>query len=418
MHSQLKKIWSNMSWLPAYLWQSARRNSSTSARPLHLIIAIADHFEPSMTHESRYADMREQERRLAAWCHDYPRMAQPWVDSDGYCFRHTYFYPAEQFNGDLVAMLVEHCKQGWGEIEIHLHHGIHEPDTAGNTKRVLIGFRDYLAAQGCLAQLDGEAEPRYAFVHGNWALANSARGKYCGVDEEMQILAETGCYADFTLPSAPNATQVFKINSLYECALPLNRAVPHRRGRDLAVGRRPETFPLIVQGPLLLDFSRITPGALFPRVENAEITAKNPPTMDRLRLWNRAGISVAGCPEWLFIKLHCHGVDPREQAAMTGHPMSDFLRDLTAAARDLQYGIHFVTAREMVNMILAACDGCQGNPGRYRNYRLELIRRGVEVVSRPLPASPSEQEKLNATIHSGERPGTMIASASSNSKFL
>ena len=38
----------------------------------------------------------------------------------------------------------------------------------------------------------------YAFVHGNFALANSAGGRYCGVDEEMQILAETGCYADMT----------------------------------------------------------------------------------------------------------------------------------------------------------------------------------------------------------------------------
>ena len=386
MNNKLLKIWSNMSWLPAYLWQSASRKGRTSTGPLHLIIAIADHFEPSMTHESRFAESSEQERRLTAWCCDYPRMARPWVDSDGFCLRHTYFYPAEQFNGDLVATLAEHCRQGWGEIEIHLHHGIHERDTAENTRRVLREFRDYLATQGCLARLDGEAEPRYGFVHGNWALANSARGKYCGVDEEMQILADTGCYADFTLPSAPNATQVPKINCLYECGLPLNQAVPHRRGRDLAAGRRPEIFPLIVQGPLLLDFSRIGPRALFPTVENSEITAKNPPTMDRLQRWKQAGIRVAGRPDWIFVKLHCHGLDPREQEAMTGRAMSTFLRNLTEAAKDSKHSLHFVTAREMVNMILAACDGREGNPGEYRNYRLELIRECVEVESKLLPA--------------------------------
>jgi hypothetical protein len=28
----------------------------------------------------------------------------------------------------------------------------------------------------------------------------------------------------------------------------------------------------------------------------------------------------------------------------------------------------------MVNVILAACDGCEGNPGDYRDYRLKRAR--------------------------------------------
>ena len=32
----------------------------------------------------------------------------------------------------------------------------------------------------------------------------------------MQILADTGCYADLTLPSAPSRAQVAKINSLVD----------------------------------------------------------------------------------------------------------------------------------------------------------------------------------------------------------
>lgn len=392
--------------MPAYLWQRATRRRREFASPLHLILAIADHFEPSMTHEGRYADLAEQEQRLTGWCRDYPRMASPWVDSDGYCLRHTYFYPAEQFNEDFVARLAEHCHEGWGEIEIHLHHGIRQPDTPENTRRVLLDFRDYLAAHGLLARFDGRGEPCYAFVHGNWSLANSLSGKYCGVDEEMQILAETGCYADFTLPSAPNAAQVAKINSLYECGLPLDKAAPHRRGRDLAVGRRPEIFPLMVQGPLMLDFSRRAKGGLFPRVENADITAKNPPTMSRLRLWNRADISVAGRPEWLFIKLHCHSLDPREQAAMSGNSISKFLRELLQGAEQSGYKVHFTTAREMVNMILAACDGCDGDPGQYRNYRLELIRDRGEIASALLP-----------TTHSGQSSEPMDSPSFRNSKF-
>jgi hypothetical protein len=393
MQAQLQKIWSNIGWLPAYIWQRTTRNRMTTTSPLHLIIAIADHFEPSMTHDGRYADSREQERRLTAWCRDYPKMASRWVDSDGYCFRHTYFYPAEQYNNDLVAMLAEHCHQGWGEIEIHLHHGIKEPDTAENTRKTLVQFRDYLAAHGCLARFPGQTKPCYAFVHGNWALANSAGGQACGVDDEMEILAETGCYADFTLPSAPHRAQTSKINRLYECALPLHEAAPHRRGRNLTLARSPEIFPLIVQGPLTLDFSRISLWNPFPRIENAEITAKNPPTMERVQLWRQAGITVSGRPDWLFIKLHCHGLDPREQAAMSGESISSFLRDLLLSADDCNYQVHFVTAREMVNIIFAACEGHSENPGKYRNYRLKTIQNRGENALEPFRMVPSDQAR-------------------------
>jgi len=49
-----------------------------------------------------------------------------------------------------------------------------------------------------------------------------------------------------------------------------------------------------------------------------------------------------------------------------------FLADLVEGAPARREIIHFVTAREMVNIIWAACDGREGNPGQYRNYRLKL----------------------------------------------
>src|SRR5207247_8068146 len=58
---------------------------------------------------------------------------------------------------------------------------------------------------------------------------------------------KVGCYADFTMPSAPSRGQVSKINALYECVEPLERRAPLRR---------PQVFPILVQGPLMLDFSR------------------------------------------------------------------------------------------------------------------------------------------------------------------
>jgi hypothetical protein len=112
-----------------------------------------------------------------------------------------------------------------------------------------------------------------------------------------------------------------------------------------------------------------------PKIENGALTTAYPPTLDRLRLWRQTAVAIEGRPDWVFIKLHCHGMDPTDKEAMLGGQMQRFLAGLTEEARaDGQYVLHFVTAREMTNIILAACDGRDGNPGEYRDYRLRLIK--------------------------------------------
>jgi hypothetical protein len=360
-------------WLPNYAWQRLTRRAPRVE--VHLIVALADHFEPAIVPENgrSRAPFSEQERRVEHWCSQYPQAVDRWRDQEGRPLVHTYFYPAEQYDRGLVDRLAEHCHGGWGEIEIHLHHGLDEPDTAENTRRQLVEFRDALVVDhGSLCFTDGYNQPRYAFVHGNYTLANAAGGYACGVDNEMQILADTGCYADFTLPAAPfHPAQIGKVNSLYECSLPLGAQAPHRTGRDLATGRPPQIFPLNVQGPLMFDFDRHARNGLG-RFENAALTGANPPGLRRLRLWKKAAISVQHKPDWLFIKLHTHSMDPTQQEAVMGPPMQQFLAEFIAGARDRNEVIHFVTAREMVNIILATCDGREGNPGEYRDYRLKL----------------------------------------------
>jgi hypothetical protein len=199
----------------------------------------------------------------------------------------------------------------------------------------------------------------------------------------MQILAETGCYADLTMPSgAWHPAQTEKINSVYECALPLDQAAPHRQGHDLAAGRVPKTFPLMVQGPLVTDFRRSL-RSVRPVLDNGAITGANPPTMHRLSLWKLAQVRVLGRPDWLFIKLHCHSMDPTQKDAVIGDSFRNFLAALVGGAADRKETLHFVAAREMANILLAACDGREGNPGDYRDYR---FKRVAEV---PLSAEKS-----------------------------
>jgi hypothetical protein len=366
--------------LPSATWRAL---VSPPRRPVHLIIALADHFEPAIDPEDgqKRVPRPEQERRLEFWVREYPKIADAWRDHDGRRLVHTYFYPAEQYDQGLLEMLAEHCHSGWGEIEIHLHHGTPHADTAENTRRMLTEFRDRLAFRHrCLALEQGSTRPGYAFVHGDFALANSAAGRFCGVDSEMQILADTGCYADFTMPGAVlHPAQTAKINSLYECALPLDQPAPHRRGIDLAAGRQPRKFPLIVQGPLITDLRR-TLRSGRPALDNGAFTGTNPPTLHRLSLWKRAQVRVQGRPDWLFIKLFCHGMDPTQQDAVIGDSFRAFLAALVGGAADRNETLHFVAAREMTNILLAACDGREGDPGDYRDYRFKRLASRPEAA--------------------------------------
>ncbi len=385
-----KKIAYGRKVLPRAIWTAL---SAPVREPVHLMIAMADHFEPAIDPESGYKRVArsEQERRLEWWSREYPKAVDRWRDHDGHPFVHTYFYPAEQYDSGLLDMIAQHCHSGWGEIEVHLHHGMSEPDTAENTRLLLTDFRDRLAFRHrCLAAEEGSGQPRYCFVHGNFALANSAEGHWCGVDAEMKVLSETGCYADFTLPtSVSHPAQTTKINSLYECGLPLEQAAPHRTGTDLSADRAPRVFPLIVQGPLLMDFGR-SRRTFRPAFEASAVTQPNPLSLDRLTRWKQARIHVAGRPNWLFIKLHCHGMDPGQKDAVVGNSFRKFLEQLVGGAEERKETLYFVTAREMANIILAACDGKDGNPGEYRDYRFKLFR--------DLPAAAERSDSLPAGV--------------------
>ena len=385
------KLWGRLSYagkcLPAYSWQRLTRRTRTG--PVHLIMALADHFEPSsVPGHAMHAPSQVQDQRVEIWTNEYPRNFAPFRDSDGRPFVHTYFYPAEQYDSARVEKLAQLCRSGWGEIEIHLHHGAGTglPATAEGTRRQILSFRDALSERhGAMAYQEGSSEPKYIFVHGNFALANVTGGHWCGVDNEIEVLEETGCYADMTYPAAVfHPAQVAKINALYECALPFGTRAPHRRGRHLEVGRSVSKFPIIVQGPWMLDFDRSSRSGLG-RVENGALTRVNPPRLRRLGLWKKAAIAVTGRPDWVFVKLHTHAMDPNDMDTILREPMQHFLRELITGAPERGEILHFVSAREMVNIMLAASDGREGNPDQFRDYRYRRERRPPAGA---LPAAP------------------------------
>ncbi len=365
----------NLPWMVRYPF--LRLNNFLQGKtdqPKNLIFTIADHFEPAWSKKG-LLDLDAQKRTLD----DYHKLARKTgeavLDADGTKFRHTNFYPAEQYHRDILEKMAEMQAEGLGEVEIHLHHGMKKPDTAENTRRILTEFRDILAEEHkCLSRFDGKGEPKYAFVHGNLALANSADGKFCGVDEEMQILQETGCYADLTMPSAPDISQVPMINKIYECDLPLTEKIPHRSGTSVRTGNKIEQTPIIFTGPLVLNWTRKIKGIPFPRLDDGGLADNQPMNLARLNRWISADITVQGRPDWIFIKLYCHGFFTHDQSACIGEKAQRFFSEIIEnGEKTNDYKVYFASAREAFNMVSAAIDGKKGNPGKYRNYRLQAI---------------------------------------------
>ena len=59
------------------------------------------------------------------------------------------------------------------------------------------------------------------------------------------------------------------------------------------------------------------------------------------------GRAIKGRPDWLFIKLLCHGMDPRDEAARLGAPMRTFIEELLAGGSSTgAYKVHFLLGRE------------------------------------------------------------------------
>lgn len=369
------KVRSNLPWLVRYpLNRTASLLGRTAFEHKHVIVTIANHFEPAWSANGDL-DHKTQMLRLREY-HSLARSTGEAVrDADGTKFRHTNFYPAEQYHPDILDVMAEMQAEGLGEVEVHLHHGVDGPDTAENVRTVLVDFRDTLAERHqCLSRAAGDAAPKYAFVHGNLALANSCGGRYCGVDNEMEILRDTGCYADMTLPSAPDETQVPMLNSIYEYAGDPHEAVPHRTGTPISVNGKTPQLPLIFTGPLVFDWKRFRGLVPFPRLDDGALTAAQGGDTARFARWKSANVTIGGKSDWIFVKLYCHGFFDHDQSAAIGEEARRFFGELleTTAKRG-DTTIHFASAREAFNMVLAAIDGKDGSPNEYRDYRLRTI---------------------------------------------
>ena len=350
-------------WLGSYLRR--RPPARPASGPVHVMFCFVDHFEPNWGR----VDLVTQRARVDRWCRDYRALAGRHRDADGRAPQHTFFYPEEEYVEEHLDKLAALCADGYGEIEIHLHH---DNDTPENFTATIDRFNKLLHERHSALPRDPvTGQLRFGFIHGNWCLDNSrADGRWCGINNELVLLRELGCYADFTLPSAPSDTQTRMVNAIYYATDDPLRPKSHDTGTPVRVGGTPSGDLMIVQGPLNLNWRERRFG-LIPRIDAADVRRACPPTPARVDAWVRTGIHVEGRPEWVFVKVHTHGTQERDMDTLLGAPMEAMHAHLENAYNDGErHVLHYVTSREMYNIIKAAEAGKSGNPDAWRDFEL------------------------------------------------
>ena len=340
-------------WGRGYLASRADRETPDPSRPLHLYVCVGDHYEPN----HKRPGLDEEHRRVDAWVAKYPEIAKRHRDSSGRPHVRTFFFPIDEYRPEHLDKLAALCRDGYGDVEVHLHH---DHDTADQLRGTLLGFAETLFDRhGLLRKNPTTGVIEWGFIHGNWALDNShPEGRFCGVDDEISVLASTGCYVDMTLPSAPAPTQTHRVNSIYYARGVAGRAKNHDDGEPLVAGSgsRPhdEHTLLMVQGPLAPNI-RSRKFGIVPRLESGELSPDVPvDPADRVPVWFEHAPALRGAPNHRFLKLHAHGTAPGGEEYFLA-PGGGFDRLLTTleqyAAANPQCVLHYVTAWEMVDVI-------------------------------------------------------------------
>jgi hypothetical protein len=341
----MQLIHNSQIWGPSYIRQRLRQITQRDANPLRRVwVTIADHYEPRW----RRADLSTARSRVALWRTAWPEIArQCKPDSAGNTPRYTFFFPEEEYHPTLMEPLAEMVRGGTADVEVHLHH-----DGEGRQNfvdRISSFCRVLHSEHGLLRKRDGKLT--FGFIHGNWALDNSRPdGRWCGLNDEIRVLRDLGCYADFTMPSGDSPTQARLVNTIYYCNGDPDRPKSYDDGLAVTAGGGVEGDLLMISGPLGMRWR----DRWLPRLETGELRYGNVATPYRVRRWvdlaPRIGTDT-------FLKLYTHGAQERNSSALLRGVLESAFNMLVEEADRRGCAVHFVTAWQMYLAIEAIGQG-------------------------------------------------------------
>lgn len=337
-------------WLRRCLW-----NGDFQPGPRRVWIAIADHFEPL----GRDNDDVAARRRVARWCAEWPSIADRCRDSAGRRARYSFFYPAEAYRPHLLEPIAEIIRAGAGDFGVHLHHG---GESEVQFTGLIGGFLESLHREHGLSQT-WNGKRAFGFIHGDWALDNSRpEGPFCGLNNELTLLARLGCYADFTMPAQAPAAQARLVNQIYWAKDDPAAPKSYDTGAVLQPGQDPAGDLLMIPGPFgvrlsnwwlrerahLGLLSRYRDAGEELLLEYGEIAGHDPVSLHRVRRWLALAPRIG---RDIFIKLFAHGAQDRNAEYLLGGALEETYRLLGAECARRGWSTFHVSTWEMFQAI-------------------------------------------------------------------
>ena len=339
----------SQNWVPTYVGDVLKGRYTEAEKTQDMVFLLCDHWEPGKGESAL--------RTARAWLDTFESVASRHTDSNGRHFQYSWFYPIDNFDERIIERLARSASAGFGEIEVHWHHHHSDRESYQNElSRALVRFTKV----GALVPAP-DAQPRFVFIHGNWTLDNSGNPRFCGIDSEIDVLMENGCYADMTFPALGTSAQPSHINRIFYTLDTPEPKSYEINPMDSQVGRNGKGL-LLLQGPLGFNWRNplilIESGAL----DDSEGTGLNgrirKPNSNadyfkpqRVHLWNNLGGRVVGREDVVFIKIHAHGVQQRE--VLLGGELEAMLAALETYCQKRKIRLHYVTAREAYNLVRA-----------------------------------------------------------------
>lgn len=287
-------------WFPGYV--RSRLAKKAIDGPGRVWVAIADHWEPYWLNPP---DSTAHER-VEIWAKHWPGIAAGHADSQGRSPQYTFYYPEEEYRPQFLDRLAEMVRMGIADVDIHIHH---DGEGEQNFLDRMHGFIANLTGRhGLLRQHNGRTV--FGFIHGNWALDNSRPdGRKCGLNNEITLLRDLGCYADFTMPSGNHPTQSRLVNRIYWATDDPFRPRSFDHGTLVEPGRPGKGDLLMIPGPIGIRWRE----RLTPRMETGEIAHQDWATPYRVKRWLELAPRIGND---IFLKLYTHGTQERNSAAL------------------------------------------------------------------------------------------------------
>lgn len=322
-------------WLAPYIRDRLSRWTSRPAVK-RVWVAITDHYEPYWHN----TDDQLAIDRVARWRKLWPEIAARHADSTGRPAQYCFFYPEEEYRPHLMDSLAEMVRMGIGDVDVHLHH---DRDTEAGFLDRMNGFLDTLHSRhGLLRRENGQIV--FGFIHGNWCLDNSRPdGRWCGLNNEIKLLKDLGCYADFTMPCGPLPMQCEMVNSVYWAVDDVSRPKSYNTGVPATPGTTGDL--LMVTGPFGLRWAE----RLVPRMETGEIAHNDPPSEYRVRRWfDLAPVVGENC----YVKLYTHGTQEKNSATLLEGGLDRMFGAMKTEAQQRGWELRFATAWDMRQQIM------------------------------------------------------------------